>query len=411
MKKLSLLIMVFFLCNLSVNFNSVSAKTPVDESKEEHVQLDKTFNPKGMVVTTEDGQILYDYNKDKKVEPASTTKLMTMLVVYDDIKDKKVDLNDKVNITSRYQKMSELPNLTTFPLKKGQTYTVEQLLKQAALNSSNAATLVLAEHIDGDVSQFTDRMNAKAKALGMNHTHFTNPSGADNHLIQPYEPKGYKNESTSHTIAHDMALLTNHLLREHPEVLHITKLKDDTQYHQKLHNTNLSLPHQSQQMKGVDGLKTGTSKEGYNLVLTTKRDHLRVNANIFNVQPYPSDQSEHARHKIANAITQEAFHKYAYRKVISKGEHTIDGKKYDVKKDLYDVVPKDKSKYHLKVSKDQHVYVKYDRQFIGKEHIPSVKVEESSHFFSGSFRVILGILGCILVGFIALIAVKVYKKL
>ena len=69
---------------------------------------------------------------------------------------------------------------------------MEQLLKQAALNSSNAATLVLAEHIDGDVSQFTDRMNAKAKALGMNHTHFTNPSGADNHLIQPYEPKGYK---------------------------------------------------------------------------------------------------------------------------------------------------------------------------------------------------------------------------
>ena len=181
-----------------------------------------------------------------------------------------------------------------------------------------------------------------------------------------------------------MALLTNHLLREHPEVLNITKLKDDTQYHQKLHNTNLSLPHQSQQMKGVDGLKTGTSKEGYNLVLTTKRDHLRVNTNIFNVQPYPSDQSEHARHKIANAITQEAFHKYTYRKVISKGEHTIDGKKYDVKKDLYDVVPKDKSKYHLKVSKDQHVYVKYDRQFIGKEHIPSVKVEESSHFLAGA---------------------------
>lgn len=59
--------------------------------------------------------------------------------------------------------MSELPNLTTFPLKEGTTVTINQLLKQAALESSNAATLVLAEHIDGSSSKFTDRMNQKLK--------------------------------------------------------------------------------------------------------------------------------------------------------------------------------------------------------------------------------------------------------
>ena len=59
--------------------------------------------------------------------------------------------------------MSELPNLTTFPLKQGETVTINQLLKQAALESSNASTLVLAEHIDGNSSKFTDRMNKKQK--------------------------------------------------------------------------------------------------------------------------------------------------------------------------------------------------------------------------------------------------------
>ncbi|SUL89795.1 penicillin binding protein 4 [Staphylococcus caprae] len=79
-------------------------------------------------------------------------------------------------MTDGDEKVSNLPNLSTFKLKKGQTYTVDEIIQQMTLASSNPATLILGRTIDGDTSQFTDHMNEKAKRLGMTHTHFTNPS-------------------------------------------------------------------------------------------------------------------------------------------------------------------------------------------------------------------------------------------
>ncbi|MPP21538.1 serine hydrolase, partial [Campylobacter jejuni] len=170
MKKVFTSLMMIMMCLVLISPTVFAEQSPVDVAKQEHQDIDKQYNPKGMIVTTKDGQILYDYHGNTQVDPASTTKLMTMNLVYDDIKSGKIKMNDKVKITSRYEKMSELPNLTTFPLKEGTTVTINQLLKQAALESSNAATLVLAEHIDGSSSKFTDRMNQKAKDLGMKDT-------------------------------------------------------------------------------------------------------------------------------------------------------------------------------------------------------------------------------------------------
>ncbi|WP_260846198.1 hypothetical protein [Staphylococcus epidermidis] len=80
-------------------------------------------------------------------------------------------------MTDGDEKVSTFPNLSTFKLKKGQTYTVDEIIKQMTLASSNPATLILGRTIYGDTSKFTDHMNEKAKSIGMTHTHFTNPSG------------------------------------------------------------------------------------------------------------------------------------------------------------------------------------------------------------------------------------------
>ncbi|MFU0769695.1 penicillin-binding protein PBP4 [Staphylococcus pasteuri] len=410
MKKVLTSILMIIMCLIVVSPTVLASQSPVDVAKQEKQNIDKQYNPKGMIVTTEDGQILYNYHDKKQVDPASTTKLMTMNLIYDDIKSGKVKMNDKVKITSRYEKMSELPNLTTFPLKQGETVTINQLLKQAALESSNASTLVLAEHIDGNSSKFTDRMNKKAKELGMKNTKFTNPSGANNKVLQPYEPKKYKNDTISHTSARDMAILSTNLLKEHPDVLKITKLSKDTQSNQELHNTNTSLPNAADAMKDVDGLKTGTSDNGYNLELTAKRHHLRIVTGIFNVMPYPDEQAKHARQKLANALTEHAFKQYEYRKVVSKGEHKIDGKEYEVKKDLYDLVPKDKKKYKLKVSKDNRLYVDYDRQFIKDHHAPSVKVEATTHWGMIFLYILMAVVGLVLLGMLTIIGIKIYFK-
>lgn len=365
-------ILIVGLLLLSVTPTIQAAEIPTAIANQQHEKIDAKYNPKSMYQTTEQGQILYDYNGTQEIDPASTTKLMTVYVLMDEIKKGHLKMSDKVKMTKSHEQMTQLPDLTTFAVQANQTYTVEQLLKQALLESSNAATLILGEKVSGDTSKFTDLMNTKAKALGMTNTHFTNPSGANNQLIRQFTPTKYKHETFSHTTAQDMALLTHQLLAQYPEVLKYTALESDSQYGRPLHNTNLSLPHSPDHLVGVDGLKTGSSRNGYNLVLTAKQNGLRINTGIYNVQPFGDEVAKHARQKLANSVTKQAFNNYEYRKVISKGKHKINDTEYQVSKDLYDVVPKNKKAYHLKVE-NQQLKVDYKRQFIKGTHAPSVK--------------------------------------
>lgn len=401
---ISIIVSVMFLLNVLFPPIAHAEQTPIEIAKENHQTINKQFDPKSAYVITQQGQILYDYHGTRTIDPASTTKLMTVYLILEAIKQDDIHLSDTVKITPTYEKMSQLPNLTTFPLKNKQTYTIDQLLKQAMLESSNAATLVLAHHVDGDISQFTDRMNNKAKSLGMHHTHFTNPSGANNQLIQQFIPKAYQKETTSQSTAEDMAILSQALIKQYPEVLNYSKLETDKQYNKPLKNTNLSLPHGPDASKSVhaDGLKTGTSENGYNLVLTAKQKDLRINTVVMNVQPYPNENAKHARQRLANVLTEEAFNHYEYRKVISKGEHEIEGKTYDVKQDLYDLVPKDKAKYDLKVIEDKQLKVDYPRKFLKGYHAPSVTVEPVTHWGT----LILGAL--VMIGAVILLITLIY---
>ncbi|EHJ08043.1 penicillin-binding protein PBP4 [Staphylococcus simiae] len=412
MKKLIALLTSLLILSLTQSPYSQAAETPVDIAKSQHQTLDSTFNPQGMFVTTEQGQILYQYHANKELDPASTAKLMTLYLVFNSIKSGDIHLNDKVKISADQAKLTRLPNLTTVPLDQGKSYTVEELIKQAALESSNAATIILADHVSKDSSAFTDKMNDTAKQLHMTHTHFTNPSGANNNLLDTYAPKKYKNETTSYSTAQDMTVLSQHLIDKHPNILQITKLTNDQQQGNQLHNTNTSLPSLQDAMSGVDGLKTGTSENGYNLVLTAKKDHLRINAVVLNVRPYPSEAAKHARQKIANAAIKRGFDDYEYRKVLSKGEHKFDGKRYTVSSDLYDVVPKDKSKYKLHLSEDNHVSVAYKRQFIPGQHAPSVKAEPLSnhHWYTIPLHILLAIGGLVVTGMLIIIGIKIYNN-
>lgn len=398
-KGIGIVLSILILWAMTISQSAQAIETPVEIAKHYHESIDKKYNPKSAYVTTQQGQILYDYNGQRQLDPASTAKLMTVYLILEDVQNQKIHLTDKVKITSEYEEMAQLPNLTTFPVKKNQVYTIDQLLKQVMLESSNAASLILADHIDGNIEHFTNRMNEKAKAMGMHQTHYTNPSGANNKLLKQFAPKKYKHETASKSSAQDIAVLAQQLIKEHPKVLDYSKLETDEQYHKKLKNTNLSLPHAKDGLSSAEGLKTGTSENGYNLVLTAKQNNLRINTVILNVLPYPSEHAKHARQKLANDLTKDAMKHYEYRKVLSKGTHEIDGKQYDVEQDLYDVVPKDKDSYHLSV-KDDKVQADYPRQFLKGAHPPSVTVEPVSHtglILTWIFTIIGGIvLGCLI---------------
>ena len=139
-----------------------------------------------------------------------------------------------------------------------------------------------------------------------------------------------------------MNLLMQALIKKYPQILQISKLPRDTQRGNTFKSTNLSLKGQPLYLPGTDGLKTGTSNKGYNIALTNKQDQLRLNETIMNVKPFGDVNAKYNRNRIGNQIIKQYRQKYEYKKVLTEGDHEIDGKKYHVK-DLYDVVPKDKS--------------------------------------------------------------------
>lgn len=361
---------------------SDASESPVTiANKEKNSSISTKYQPSGVMLTTDQGQILYNYRGNNQVDPASMSKMMTLYLTYEAIENGKLKLNDKVKITNKYATMSNLPNLSSVSLKQGQTYTIEELIKQTTLASSNAAAMILGEKVSGDNNTFTNKMNQQAKSFNMTNTNFVNPAGAQNSLLDQYAPSKFKKQDFPKSTAKDMNLLMQALIKKYPQILQISKLPRDTQRGNTFKSTNLSLKGQPLYLPGTDGLKTGTSNKGYNIALTNKQDQLRLNETIMNVKPFGGVNAKYNRNRIGNQIIKQYRQKYEYKKVLTEGDHEIDGNKYHVKKDLYDVVPKDKSKWHLAINSKGKVYVHYYRDFLPGSHYPRVAADKKWKWF------------------------------
>lgn len=361
---------------------SDASESPVTiANKEKNSSISTKYQPSGVMLTTDQGQILYNYRGNNQVDPASMSKMMTLYLTYEAIENGKLKLNDKVKITNKYATMSNLPNLSSVSLKQGQTYTIEELIKQTTLASSNAAAMILGEKVSGDNNTFANKMNQQAKSFNMTNTNFVNPAGAQNSLLDQYAPSKFKKQDFPKSTAKDMNLLMQALIKKYPQILQISKLTRDTQRGNTFKSTNLSLKGQPLYLPGTDGLKTGTSNKGYNIALTNKQDQLRLNETIMNVKPFGDVNAKYNRNRIGNQIIKQYRQKYEYKKVLTEGDHEIDGNKYHVKKDLYDVVPKDKSKWHLAINSKGKVYVHYYRDFLPGSHYPRVAADKKWKWF------------------------------
>lgn len=206
-------------------------------------------------------QILYEKNSQEKLYPASTTKIMTMILMFEALHDKKISFNDKIT-TSKYA--ASMGGSQVY-LEVGESLSLKDMFKSIAIASANDASVAVAEHIAGSISKFVEMMNSKAKELGLKNTHFKNATGL-------HDPDHY-------TCAHDLALMAAYLIElGGNDLFSVTSLYDsyireDTKQSFWLVNTNKLL----KLYDGVDGLKTGYTKEaGYCLVTTAKRDGQRI---------------------------------------------------------------------------------------------------------------------------------------
>ena len=314
-----------------------------------------------LVIDANTGDVLWKDNIDEVRDPASMSKLMTLYLLFESMKQGKVSKDAVVTATASDQAISKIYEISNNNIVAGVDYTVPELITMTVVPSSNVATIMLANLMsNNDPDAFIDRMNEKAKELGMTNTTWNNPSGAAISTFKGlYNSYNYPNEMANQTTARDLAILVYHFIKEYPDILNYTNqaqvtVKEGTPYEETFDTYNYSLPGAKYALKGVDGLKTGSSPRGaFNYIATAKRGEQRIISVVMGVGDWSDQDGEYYRHPFGNALIEKAFADYRYKKLLDKGVQTIDGKTYTLDQPFYATVKKGEENPKLVVKNGQ----------------------------------------------------------
>ena len=223
----------------------------------------------GILMDVATGTVLLEQNPDEKLAPASVTKIMTMLLILEAVDDGRIMLTDTVTASES----AAAKGGSQVYLKAGETMTVEEMLKSIAVSSANDCACAMAEHIAGSESAFVEKMNEKAKELGMENTTFVNCTGLDDG----------PDAANHRTTARDIALMSRELLKNHPGVKKFTTIWMDT-----IRGGTFGLSNTNKLVRfypGATGLKTGfTSGAGYCLSATAQREGMELIAVVMGAE-------------------------------------------------------------------------------------------------------------------------------
>lgn len=222
------------------------------------------------------GTVIYEKNQDLRVSPASITKIMTLLLIYDALHNGKIRLTDEVVTSARAKSMGG----SQVFLEKGEIQTVETMIKCIVIASGNDASVAMAEYISGSEEAFVGEMNQKASDLGMDGTHFVDCCGltdSDDH----------------YTTAKDVALMARALITNYPEISqYATIWMENITHTTNRGSSEFGLANTNKLLKmannfEVTGLKTGsTAKAGYCFCGTARKDNLNLIAVVMDAPDY-----------------------------------------------------------------------------------------------------------------------------
>lgn len=239
------------------------------------------LTPSAIVIEASTGQVIFEKNATERRSPASITKIMTLLIAFEQLEEGKVNLEDEIIISAYAKSMGG----SQVYLEEGEVQTLDTLLKCIAVASGNDASVAVAEYIAGSEGAFVEMMNEKAKELGMTDTHFEDCCGltdSDNH----------------YTTARDVAIMSRELTTKYPDVFQYTQIwmEDITHVTARgssvftLSSTNKLL----KQYEWATGLKTGsTDKAKYCISATASRDGIDLIAVIMGA-PDPQTRFQEA---------------------------------------------------------------------------------------------------------------------
>lgn len=247
-----------------------------------------------ILVDASSGEVLYEKNPDEKMPPASITKIMTMLLTMEEIDKGRISVDDVVTVS----KDAAIKTGSHVFLAENEQITVNDLLKAVAVASANDGAIALAEYVSGTKESFVEKMNLKAKELGMNNTNFVNVNGLDveNH----------------YSTARDISIMTRELMK-HPKIFEYTTIWMDT-----LRNGTFDLANTNKLIKfyeGATGMKTGsTSKAGYCISATAQRNGMNLIAVVMN------SEGTKKRFNDASKLLNYGFNSFSSLKLNSKDE-------------------------------------------------------------------------------------------
>jgi len=275
MKQLLTTILVCVL-TAGTGFSATSSKkTPSKKSspaKEETSEAPKKVkgciskNPYigAIVIDADSGAVLFEENADAMCYPASTLKMMTLLVIEEKIADGSIKLSDPVKVSLKACKTGG----TQVWLDPKETFSVQELLYALMIRSANDAAVALAEHVSGSTEAFCELMNARAKTLGMTNSHFITPNGLTTSADKEHD------KST----ARDMAKIGRELCK-YPDIFAYTSTVERKFREGSAHEVVMTThnPFLKGKVEGCDGFKTGyTGIAGWSIIVTCKRDNRRV---------------------------------------------------------------------------------------------------------------------------------------
>jgi len=284
-----------------------------DESGEEIKDI-KPFDVEAesaVLMEAKTGRVLYAKSAGKALPPASVTKVMTLLLVMEEIDSGKMKLSDMISVSEYAASMGG----SQVFLEAGEEMSLEDMLKSVVISSANDAAVALAEAVAGSEEAFVAKMNEKAAELSMKSTHFENVTGLDD------DTKDHKMS------AYEIAVASRELICSHPSVLKYSSIWMDTIRGGEfgLSNTNRLIRF----YKGATGLKTGsTSKAGFCISATAERDGMHLIAVIM------GSETRDTRNEAAKKLLDHGFANYCiYEKAECSGEgvRVIKGDKKNVK--------------------------------------------------------------------------------
>ncbi len=250
-----------------------------------------------ILIEASTGEVIYSKNENERRSPASMTKMMSLILIMEEIENNNLKLNEKIRISNNASSMGG----SQIFLEENELIKVEDLIKGISMASANDAVVALAERIAGSETTFVYKMNQKAKALGLKNTYFKNSTGLD---IEGH-----------YSSAKDMSIIAKELIK-HKKILEYSSkyesyLREKSNKKFWLVNTNKLI----KSYEGMDGLKTGYTKNaGYCLTSTAKRNNQRLISVIM------GEETSKIRNKETEDLLNYGFNLYQTRTILKKGK-------------------------------------------------------------------------------------------